>query len=143
MIRYQLICKCKYEFESWFRSSSDFDQQCKRGLLSCPSCGGSDVSKALMAPNVSTSRKKKQISAKKSEAGALEELNTAIRNYRDHITETADYVGDRFATEARKIHYGEEPTRGIYGEAQVSEIKELHEEGVDVMPLPSLPEDKN
>ncbi len=143
MIRYQLICKCKNEFESWFRSSEDFDQQRKKGFLSCPQCGGSDVSKALMAPNVSTSRKKKQISANKAQKNAMEELNTALRNYRTHVTETADYVGDQFATEARKIHYGDEPTRGIYGEAQVNEIKELHEEGVEVMPLPSLPEDKN
>jgi len=143
MIRYQLVCKCKYEFESWFRSSDDFDQQRDKGLLSCPSCAGSEVSKALMAPSVRTSAKKKQISAQKEKSKALDEINSALRNYRNQVTERADYVGDQFASVARKMHYGDEPERGIYGEAQVKEIKELHDEGVQVLPLPSLPEDKN
>lgn len=143
MIRYQLVCECKNEFESWFRSSADFDKQCGKNLLSCPICGSSSVTKGLMAPNVSTSRKKNQISANKATKDAIEGLNTAIRQYRDKVTETADYVGDEFATEARKMHYGDAPERGIYGEAEVNEIKDLHDEGVEVTPLPSLPEDKN
>ena len=143
MIRYQLKCHCKNEFESWFRSSADFDQQLEEKLLSCPLCGSTEISKALMAPNVSTSRLKKQTSENQSRDRELEELRVAARKIREHVVENSEYVGDKFANEARKIHYGDVPQRGIYGEADSDDLRELSEEGVEVMPLPSLPEDKN
>lgn len=178
MIRYQLKCKRKHEFDSWFRSSADYDQQQVEGLLSCPHCGSKSVEKALMAPNVSTSRRKAaavardfaQASVAASEA--RNEANTearteatpgstappapltgspasdaekreALRDMRDKVTQNADYVGDRFASVARDMHYGDEPQRGIYGEAEHKEVRELVEEGINIMPLPSFPEDKN
>lgn len=143
MIKYQLVCKCKSEFESWFRSSADFDQQLEKGLLSCPVCGSSKVTKALMAPNVATSRKKKQAAGELAKETFLKELGVAARKMREFVEQNADNVGDKFADEARKMHYGEAPKRGIYGQAGVKDIAELEEEGVEVIPLPVLPEDKN
>ncbi|GJM03089.1 MAG: hypothetical protein DHS20C08_15900 [Rhodomicrobium sp.] len=178
MIRYQLKCKRKHEFDSWFRSSADFDEQQAEGLLSCPHCGSKSVEKALMAPNVSTSRRSAaavdrefaQASVAASEASneASAVINTeaasgstappspltgspasdaevrqALRDMREKVTQNADYVGDRFASVARDMHYGDEPQRGIYGEAEQKEVRELVEEGINIMPLPSFPEDKN
>lgn len=143
MIRYQLVCKCKAEFESWFRSSLDFDQQLNDGLLACPACGSPKISKALMSPNVTTSRRKKQADGEFAKETFMKELGAAARKMRDFVEQNADNVGDKFADEARKMHYGETPKRGIYGQAGVKDIAELEEEGVEIMPLPVLPEDKN
>mgnify|MGYP003573428397 CR=1 FL=1 len=73
----------------------------------------------------------------------LQTMMQMVRKLREHVETNADYVGDKFAEEARRIHYGEEDARGIYGEATLKEAIELHEEGVDVLPLPKLPEDGN
>ncbi|WP_028035915.1 DUF1178 family protein [Chelativorans sp. J32] len=141
MIRYGLICDNDHEFEAWFRSGEDFEAQKSRKLVSCPECGSHEVQKALMAPAVSTSRKKSQIALAMSEEqkralAQLKELSQKIR-------ENSDYVGDKFAEEARKIHFGEAEARGIYGEATPDEVKSLAEDGVDFMPLPVFPEDRN
>ena len=142
MIHYQLICKAGHEFDSWFRSSEDFDRQSKEGLLACPTCGTHEVSKALMAPNVTTSKRKKTSSSLKPEQ--TQQLAQArAMALRDKLTENSEYVGENFSDVARKIHYGDEPDRGIYGEANLREIKELTEEGIAVLPLPERLEDKN
>jgi len=141
MIRYGLICDKEHEFEAWFRSGEDFEAQKSRKLVSCPECGSHEVQKALMAPAVSTSRKKTQIALAMNEEqkralAQLKELTQKIR-------ENSDYVGDKFAEEARKIHFGEAEARGIHGEATPEEVKSLAEDGVDFMPLPVFPEDRN
>lgn len=155
MIRFQLVCKCKNQFESWFRSSDDFGLQCAKGLLSCPSCGSKDITKALMSPNVSTSRSKATEVTKTTEATettesralndspSQKEIREAVRDFRTQITEKSEYVGEKFSAVARKIHYGDEPDRMVHGEASVKDVKELKDEGIGVMPLPELPEDKN
>lgn len=141
MIRFSLHCEREHEFDGWFRNGDDFDTQKKRGFVSCPVCNSSKVEKALMAPSVSTGRKREQIALAMGEEqrkmlAQLKELSRKVR-------ENADYVGDKFAEEARKIHFGESDPRGIYGEASVEEVKSLLEDGVDFMPLPELPEDRN
>ncbi|EKF17755.1 DUF1178 family protein [Nitratireductor pacificus] len=141
MISYNLICEEAHSFEAWFRNSSDFDRQKERQLIACPQCGSQHVDKALMAPAVSTSRRKAQVALalgeeQKKVLAQLKEMSKAVR-------ENADYVGDRFAEEARKIHFGETEARGIYGEASADDAKALIEEGVEFMPLPMLPEDQN
>lgn len=156
MIRYQLICECKHQFDSWFRSSDDFDRQKENGLLACPCCGGGQVAKALMAPNLSTTAKKHGGAGDESREPGLRDgaggepsasdakkLRAAIREMRAHVTKNADYVGSEFTTVARDMHYGDAPERGIYGEAKVSDVKALKDEGINVLPLPSLPEEKN
>ncbi|MGI9477672.1 MAG: DUF1178 family protein [Hyphomicrobiaceae bacterium] len=138
MIKYQLQCENDHDFAGWFKSSDAFDAQVKRKLVDCPTCGSTKVRKALMAPSVSTSRKKTEVST-----ATREEMVKAMRDVRRKVEETAEYVGPRFAEEARRIHYKETDEKGIYGEASLKEAKELADEGIDFLPLPVLPEDKN
>jgi hypothetical protein len=138
MIKYQLQCDKDHGFAGWVQSSEAFDKQVKRKLVDCPKCGSTKVRKALMAPNVSTSKKKTEITP-----AARAEIVKAMREVRAKVEENAEYVGPRFAEEARRIHYKETEEKGIYGEASLSEAKDLVEEGIDFMPLPVLPEDQN
>ncbi|MBV2141886.1 DUF1178 family protein [Falsochrobactrum sp. TDYN1] len=141
MIRFSLHCDHGHEFEGWFRDNADFDRQAEMKLVSCPGCGSLHVGKSLMAPAVSTSRTKEKMALALGEAQkqALDEMRELSRKVR----ENADYVGDKFAEEARKIHFGETEERGIYGEASREDVHSLLEDGVEVMPLPVFPEDQN
>lgn len=141
MIRFSLNCDRDHEFEGWFRNGDDFETQKKRGFVSCPVCGSSKVDKALMAPSVSTGRKREQIALAAGET--QRKMMAQLREMTKQVRENADYVGDNFAEEARKIHFGETDPRGIYGEASGDEVKALLEDGVEVMPLPEFPEDRN
>jgi uncharacterized membrane protein len=125
MIRFTLCCEKKHEFDGWFRSNADFDTQKERGLVTCPICHSPKVEKTLMAPNISTGRQQEKIALAMGEEQrmALEKLKEFARKAR----ESADYVGERFAEEARKIHFGEVEPRGIYGEATPEEARQLIE----------------
>jgi len=136
MIKYDLICRHDHAFEAWFSSSSDYDDQRKKRLVQCPYCGSAKIEKAIMAPNVSTSRKKEKIASKQKAAMAM--MNKAASKIRKEIEEKCDYVADNFADEARAIHYGEKPERAIYGEATPSEAADLKEEGVGIAHLPDI-----
>ncbi len=141
MIRFSLTCRNDHTFEAWFRSNDDFEAQKKRGFVECPDCGSSKVDKALMAPAVSTGRKRDKMALAMGETQkrALAELKALSQKMR----ENAHYVGDKFAEEARKIHFGETEPRGIYGEATHEEAKSLAEDGVEFMPIPVFPEERN
>jgi hypothetical protein len=171
MIRYALNCDDGHVFETWFASSAAFDKQAKRGLVACPVCGSVKVEKAIMAPNLSANRAEAVTADPRPPtpapptpppplqpgpmppippkapvammSAAERELRHKLKELRDHITKNAHYVGPRFPEEARKIHYGEADHRSIYGEASPEEAKQLHEEGIEVQPLPILPDDKN
>ena len=141
MIRFSLICENEHEFEGWVRSNDDFDSQKKRGFVDCQSCGSHKVQKALMAPAVSTARKQETIALAMGEA--QKQALAQLKAMAEKVRENADYVGDKFAEEARKIHFGETDPRGIYGEATLEEAKGLAEDGVDFMPIPVFPDDRN
>ena len=141
MIRFSLSCEHSHDFEGWFRSNEDFDSQSKRRLVECPVCGSSNVEKALMAPAVSTGRKREKVALAMSEQQRA--AMAQIKALTAKIRENADYVGDKFAEEARKIHFGESDPRGIYGEATTEEAKSLAEDGVAFVPIPVLPDDQN
>ncbi len=156
MIRYRLECDAGHGFEAWFASSDAYDRQEAAGSVSCPVCGDVHVRKALMTPSIATSRSKEpcepQPSAPKTkpetagvptapDPGVLRELHKSMRALRDQVLAKSEYVGPRFAEEARRIHFEEAPNRGIYGEATREEVAELEEDGLDIMPLPRLPED--
>jgi hypothetical protein len=147
VIRYALICSEGHEFEGWFRDSADFDQQAKAASVACPFCASTAVEKQIMAPAVAGTRKEAAPPAEKLRVAAPDPRRTAmieaLREMRKSVTENADYVGDKFPEEARKIHYRETEPRGIYGEASPAEAKELAEEGIEFHPLPVLPEDRN
>ena len=142
MINFSLICEHDHEFDGWFSSSGDFDAQLKRGLVACPVCDSAKVSKSLMSPSVSTGRQKEKV-ALANMAATQKEVADQLKLLRDKMTEGAEDVGRRFPEEARKIHYGETEKRGIYGEANREEVTSLVEEGVEIVPLPSLPEEAN
>ena len=163
MIKYSVQCQKGHGFEAWFQNSDAFGKQTKRGLVACPDCGSTKVTKALMAPHVSTATRRKggrsapavsrdlaTTPAVKSQqtvaapAVALPaEMTEMLRRIRREVEAKAEYVGPNFAEEARKIHYDEAPERGIYGEASLDDVKALHDEGIDCLPLPVLPEDRN
>lgn len=136
MIKYNLLCRETHEFEAWFSCSSDYDVQRKKRLIHCPHCGSAKVEKAIMAPNISTSRRKEVSASQRKDAMAL--MNKAAETIRKDIEEKCDYVGERFADEARAIHYGEKEERPIYGQASPKEAADLQEEGVGIAPLPDI-----
>lgn len=170
MIRYALRCERGHAFESWFQDSASFDKQVKRGLVICPVCDSVKVEKSIMAPQIprkgrtieqraseetAARAKARQVQKKGASAPVVpvasepllmaqdEAFRTKLKELRDHIKANADNVGDRFPEQARKMHYGEIEHRPIYGDASPAEAKALIEEGVEVMPLPVLPEDRN
>lgn len=142
MIRYDLSCDNGHAFEGWFGSAADFDRQLEMALVSCPTCGSAHVAKRLMAPSVSTARKKQQRQEMAVQTGQRE-MMAKLREIVSTIRANSEDVGERFPEEARKIHYGETEQRGLIGRATAEEVRDLLEEGVEVAPLPMLPDEKN
>jgi hypothetical protein len=138
MIRYALICEHAHEFEGWFGSSDDFDDQQMRGLLECPVCTSKAVRKQIMAPAVSGTKRKGGEAARPNQAMMME----AMSRFRQHVVDNFDDVGDSFAKEARAIHEGKSEARGIYGQASPTEVRGLVEDGVPVAPMPPEPPKK-
>ena len=141
MISYSLICDRSHKFDAWFKSAEAYDQQAERGIVTCPICNSVRVEKALMAPALSRMNSDKlSLSSGHPQQAEIREM---LRVMRKKVTSEADYVGDKFAEEARKIHFKEVDARGIYGEATKEEVAALGEDGVDFMPLPSVKEEHN
>jgi hypothetical protein len=161
MIRYSLRCERDHTFESWFQDSAAYDLQVKRKLVSCPACDSVKIEKAIMAPRIVGKKGRERAEPVPAPAPAVEapatpapgstpllmaqerELRAKLKELRDHIVKNADNVGEKFPNEARKMHYGEIEHRPIYGEASPEEAKSLVDEGVEVSPLPVLPDDRN
>lgn len=151
MIVYDLACDNGHVFEAWFKDSAAYDRQEKKRQLACAVCGSSQVKKAPMAPRIGKTtsaeaagedagEKSHQASyandPRLERAKALMDQLAALRR---HVEQNADYVGDKFAEEARKMHYGEAEKRNVYGEATNAEARELTEEGVDFTRIPWMP----
>lgn len=165
MIRYTLICDKAHEFESWFASSGSFEEQAKRGFVTCPVCDSAKVERAVMSPAVARTdrgrRSVEPVAAPEAVSPAaapapvpaarpvalIGEREMAFRAMltalHEHVAANAEPVGKNFAEEALKIHHGESESRAIYGEASAEDAQMLHEEGVEFMPLPRLPEGRN
>ena len=156
MIRYSLRCDRNHAFESWFQSSAAYNSPGRRKLVTCPACGSAKVEKAIMAPRIVGKKGREKAAPAPaaetvpavSESTSLmmaqeRELRAKLKELRDHIVKNADNVGEQFPNEARKMHYGDIEHRPIYGEASPEEARSLIEEGVEVSPLPVLPEDRN
>ncbi|MBO22252.1 MAG: hypothetical protein CMM26_07780 [Rhodospirillaceae bacterium] len=146
MILYELKCSNGHQFEAWFKDSVTYDHQEKRGEVECPICSDVSVSKAIMAPAVSTSRKKELLQdrqihkptarGKERAAEVAREILEAVGKIQKHVEDNCDYVGDKFADEARAIYYGDAEERGIYGEATDEEAMDLIEEDIPVSRIP-------
>jgi hypothetical protein len=147
MIHYTLRCDRGHSFESWFQSSSTYDSQVKRKLVTCAVCGSAKVEKAIMAPRIVGAKKRgSQALADPSISAMMAEerdLRAELKQLHDHLVKNADDVGARFPNEARKMHYGDIEPRPIYGEASPEETRSLIEEGVAVGSLPVLRDDRN
>ncbi|RST86126.1 DUF1178 family protein [Aquibium carbonis] len=141
MIHFSLRCDRDHDFDAWFRNNEDFETQAARRLIECPQCGSGHVSKSLMAPSVSTGRKREQIALAMGEE--QKRILMQLKELTEKVKQEADYVGDKFADEARKIHFGEAEARGIYGQATSEEARALVEDGVEFMPIPVFPDDRN
>lgn len=133
MIKYNLKCKNNHNFDAWFSESSNFEEQNKKNLIFCPKCNSTKIEKSIMAPNIG-SKKQSYTNTLKTEK-IYEKI---IKNFRKHVEKNFEYVGDKFADEARAIHYGEKEEREIYGETSVEEAVDLIEEGVNVSPIPGV-----
>jgi hypothetical protein len=141
MIRYALKCEDSHRFESWFQSGAAFEALMARGLVTCPDCGSASVTKDLMAPKVAASRGE-GLAPRAMTNAPDPDLVEAISKLRKHVEETSDYVGDRFAHEARAMHDGDQPHRPIYGDVKPEEARKLIEDGVPALPLPFIPKQK-
>ena len=155
MISFNLNCAVGHGFEGWFSSSGDYERQRREGLVSCPVCGDGSVSKAPMAPNVGAKANSGDEPASPPAGGhptmrvspppdtpgpgAMAAAYTALRTLQRKVEKECDYVGDRFAEEARKIHHGETEERGIYGQSSPEDAKALRDEGINVSAVPWLP----
>lgn len=169
MIVYRLVCSKHHHFEAWFQNSRGYDQQAEDGVLSCPHCGDRQIRKAIMAPSIArrglqdaavpaiveaghgaqqpASGRATAAEAATADASgaAVPEVDAAsmmalMRSLRAHVESCFDNVGQRFAEEARRMHYGESEPRGIYGEADRDEARELVDEGIAICPLPVVPD---
>jgi hypothetical protein len=164
MILYRLRCSQGHEFDSWFKDSKTYERQEKKSLVGCAVCGDAKVTRALMAPRLGTKGNKKstavtavetpppeiqqapppEVQQAQQQMAAIarqmpKELREALVKVRTEIEKNCEHVGDKFAEEARKIHYGESDKRGIYGETSDREAEELAEEGIEFGRLPWVP----
>lgn len=152
MIHYQLRCDAAHEFDAWFRDSATFDDQAARGLLECPHCGERQVSRALMTPAVPSKRRRPvqpaavaepagdaPAAAEPSSPAIPDHVRAVLQRLRGEVERRCEYVGERFAAEARRIHEGESTRRGIYGETTPEQAEQLAEDGIEVTQIPWLP----
>ncbi len=159
MILYRLRCAKGHEFESWFKDSKSYERQEKKSLIGCAVCGEAKVERALMAPRLGTGGKKVEVEMPAADAPAPastpspeqqqqmaalarhmpKELREALLKVRAEVEKNCEHVGDKFADEARKIHYGESDKRGIYGETSDEEAEALADEGIEFGRLPWIP----
>ena len=139
MIKYSLRCDNDHVFEAWFSDSESFEKQNKKNLISCLICSSTKIKKDIMAPRISSGKQKNnRLNQKK------DKIEMILNKVRKHVESNFDYVGDKFADEARAIHYGEKEEREIYGETSIDDAVELIEEGINVEPLPGInPKIKN
>lgn len=151
MIHYQLRCSQAHEFDGWFKDSAGFEKQAKLGLVECPTCGSTNVERALMAPAVSTREavpapapkppmQGEVLPPEKAASGRVPaQVLAMLQRIRSEVEKHCDYVGPAFADEARKIHRGESEHRAIYGETTPEQAESLAEEGIEVASIPWVP----
>ena len=142
MIKYKLVCKnCDKSFDSWFASSKEYEKLKKLKHINCHNCNSLNVEKSLMSPNVLNS-KKEDFEIKRNEKYL--KVRNKIKEYKKFIKKNFKYVGENFASEARTIHYNDKKkSKGIYGNATASEVKELKEEGIETELIPWINEKDN
>lgn len=156
MILYRLRCAKGHEFDSWFKDGKTYERQEKRSLIGCPACGSAKITRAPMAPRIGkggktpapieapTETTAPQPAAPDPQMAALaqalpKEMRETLLKLREQVEKNLEPVGEKFAEEARKIHYGESDKRGIYGQTTDEEAEALAEEGIEFGRLPWIP----
>src|SRR5438045_83172 len=134
MIRFSLRCTSDHEFEGWFRSGDSFEAQQQASEIACPECGDTHIEKALMAPAIGRGKS----ATPQLTPAQMKAMLLAVRR---QVESNCDYVGERFAEEARRIHYGEADPHGIYGEASEEESRALADEGIEFGRIPWIQTD--
>ena len=160
VIVYNLACDHQHPFEGWFGSPADFENQRDRGLVECPVCGSNAVERKLHAPRINMGARQSAASVANEASESKEstavtvatettpatmdsgpeidfgKLREAMASFADNVRENTEYVGEKFAEEARAMHYGEKPHKGIRGRADRETAQELREEGITFQSLP-------
>ena len=137
MIKYNLECSCGESFESWFQNSNEYEKLLKKNLINCYVCGSTKtVKKSIMAPSVATSKTSATQKNTEQKKEFLKNVKSKIKELNDYVAKNAEYVGDKFVSEVRSIHYDKKQKRNIYGNATLEETKELQEEGIEVATIP-------
>ena len=133
MIKYSLECNQSHTFDAWFSDSLNFEKQNKNNQISCPNCSSLKIKKSIMAPSIPSKNYKSNLLNEKKD-----KVEVILSKARKHVEDNFDYVGDKFADEARSMHYGEKEEREIYGETTIEDAVDLIEEGVNVKPMPGV-----
>ena len=142
MIKYNLECSCGETFESWFQNSNEYEKLLKKNLINCYVCGRSKtVKKSIMAPSVATSKTSVAEKVVEQKKEFFKNVKSKIKELNDYVAKNAEYVGNKFVSEVRSIHYDKKKKRNIYGNATLEETKELQEEGIDVATIPWAPKE--
>ena len=138
MIKYNLVCECGKNFESWFSSSAEYDVLKKRRLVNCIYCNSTSVKKSIMSPNLpsKSNENSKKVRLEKN-------IKKQLLNFRKYIEKNCKNVGENFTREARSIHYDKKTSQGIYGKATAEEASELLEEGIEVATIPWVDKSEN
>lgn len=135
MIVFNLACEHGHRFEGWFSAAEDFDKQLERGLVECPICASKSVRKLLSAPHLNLGSAPEGRAAEKAAPTPEQAAALWLKMARQIVANSED-VGDRFADEARRIHYSEAPQRNIRGVASPEQASELADEGIEVFAFP-------
>ena len=133
MIKYSLECNQSHTFDAWFSDSLNFEKQNKNNQISCPNCSSLKIKKSIMAPSIPSKNYKSNLLNEKKD-----KVEVILSKARKHVEDNFDYVGDKFADEARSMHYGEKEEREIYGETTIEDAVDLIEEGVNIKPMPGV-----
>ena len=133
MIKYNLKCKNKHEFESWFSDSKEFEKLKSKKIIECALCGTKAIEKSIMSPNVLS--KDDKISQNKS-IKYLKKVKEDLLKMRKFVEKNFEYVGKDFPKEVRNVYYDKRKNKNIYGNATQEETKELSEEGIELTTIP-------
>jgi hypothetical protein len=148
MIHYALRCGSGHLFDGWFNSSASFDAQAARGLLDCPVCADTSIERAMMAPRVGrgavapaapTPHQPRAPETTPPRPALPDQVRAVLQRIRAEVEKNCDYVGEKFATTARRMHDGDEPHRPIYGESTPEEAAALADDGIEVSSIPWVP----
>ena len=138
MIKYNLLCKCGKNFESWFSTSKEYDSLKRKKLINCIYCHSTSIKKSIMSPNLTSKSNRSTINKK-----IQKDIRKELVNFRKYIEKNCKNVGENFTREARSIHYDNKTSEGIYGKATPEETSELLEEGIEVATIPWIDKSEN